>query len=393
MKKLLLLPILLISTLIAVDYDYEITPVIGYNITEGNIGLDNYGIVGGQFQYNGFNSSISPELSILYSKADYTSPSTQNSKIYRVSLNGVYDFEQLGPVVPLVKAGIGYENVKESTQGESPFMDFGVGAKIPFNDAIALKVEALYMLNHNNGVEPSRTDSNLALLAGLNIAFGEKAKIEVPKEEVIDGDDDKDGVVNSKDKCPNTPSGKVVDFQGCFIDGDDDKDGVLNSIDACPTTPAGKTVNVQGCFVDSDDDKDGVLNASDECPNTPLGKLVYNDGCPESLNLNVNFSNDSAEIDPNSFGRIKSYAKFLREHASYSTDIIGYTSNTGSNEHNLQLSQKRAIAVQQIIINEGVPAVKVRAEGRGSANPITSNDTEEGRAINRRIEAEITKDR
>ena len=370
MKKLLLLPILLASILLASEYKYEITPVVGYNLTEGNIGLDNYGISGAEFQYNGFNSLISPELSILYSKADYTSPSTQNSKIYRVALSGVYDFKQMGPVVPLVKAGIGYEDIKKSYKGSSPFIDLGIGAKIPFSDTVALKLEALYMLNYNNAVNHNRKDSNLALLAGLNIAFGEKAKKEVPKPII---------------------TREIIAQE--IIDSDDDKDGVANSLDLCPSTEHGKKVNEKGCFIDLDDDKDGVLNSKDQCPNTSLGKLVYNDGCPESLNLNVNFPNNSAVIHPDSHGRIKSYAGFLREHASYSTDIIGYTSNTGSNEHNQELSQKRAIAVQNMIIAEGVPSSKVRAQGRGSLHPIASNDTAEGRATNRRIEAEITKDR
>lgn len=365
MKKLLFIPILFAGVIFASEYKYEITPIVGYNLTEGNIGLKDYGIVGGELQYNGLNSAISPELSILYSKADYTANSNKDSKVYRVALSGVYDFEQMGPVVPLVKAGIGYEDIKESYKGNSPFIDLGVGAKIPFNETIALKFEALYMLNYNDAVDHNRKDSNLALLAGINIAFGEKAKVEAPEPNVNE----------------------------VMIENDDDKDGVPNSQDKCPSTKRGESVNTDGCFIDGDDDKDGVLNSKDKCKDTPLGKLVYNDGCPESLNLNVNFTNDSAVISQSSHERIKSYAKFLRENTNYSTDIIGYTSNTGSDIHNQKLSEKRAISVQKMIINEGVPASKVRAEGRGSLNPIASNDTAEGRAANRRIEAEITKDR
>ena len=71
-------------------------------------------------------------------------------------------------------------------------------------------------------------------------------------------------------------------------------------------------VDDNGCSVHKDDDNDGIANNLDKCPNTPLGKLVYKDGCPESLNLNVNFANDSTTIDIDSHERIKSYAKFLR---------------------------------------------------------------------------------
>ena len=353
MKKLLLLPILLTSLLLAREYTYEITPIVGYNITQGNTGLNNYGIVGSQLQYNGLNSFLSPELSIIYSKANYTFSHTQNTKVYRIALNGVYDFEQMGPVIPLLKAGIAYEDIKHSSKGNSPFIDLAIGAKIPFNDTIALKLEAMYMFNYNNAVKRNKRDNNLALLAGLNIAFGEKAKKEAPKT--------------------FTPMNKVIPTQ------------VLVSPKIIHTPKVKK--------IDGDDDKDGVVNSIDKCSQTPLGKLVYKDGCPESLNLNVHFSNDSARIDIESYERIKSYAKFLKEHATYSTDIIGYTSNTGTEQHNEKLSLDRATAVQKMLIDEGVPFLKVRALGRGSQNPIASNDTVEGRATNRRIEAEITKDK
>lgn len=351
MKKLLLLPILLAATLVASEYNYEITPVVGYNLTERNIGLDNHVIMGGEFQYNGFDSFINPELSILCSNANYTTPHSKGSKIYRVALNGVYDFQQVGSIIPLLKAGIGYEDIKQSHKGNSPFMDFGIGAKIPFSDTIALKFEAIYMLNCSNSIDNNRKNSNLTLLAGLNIAFGEKAKIQAPKPSL-------------HQKTTEIHKPTIVQ-----------KSPIIHKP------------------IDGDDDKDGILNSKDKCPKTRPGKLVYNDGCPQSLNLNVNFPNDSAIIDPSSYERIKSYAKFLRAHSSYSTDIIGYTSNTGSTQYNKKLSKERAIAVQKMIINENVPESKVRAQGKGHLNPISSNKTIEGRATNRRIEAEITKDK
>lgn len=383
MKKLFLIPFLLLGTItFAAQYDWEITPVIGFNLPQDNQVLDDSTVIGGELQYNGFDSKIKPEIQYLYTTADNLA-SNANTDISRIALNGVYNFDAIGEAIPLIKAGIGTED--RASIGDSPFLDLGLGVKIPHDDQLALKLEAIYMFNngrnHNNA---------LVLLAGLNYSFGPKAQTPAPIP--VDGDDDNDGVLNSMDKCPATPAGEPVNVEGCFIDGDDDKDGVLNSMDKCPTTPAGKPVNVDGCFIDGDDDKDGILNADDKCPNTALGKLVYSDGCPQSFNLHVNFANDSAVIDPNSIQRITSYAKFLKEHGSYSTDIVGYTSNTGSDIYNQQLSQKRAMAVAKIIIEQGVSSSKVRAQGKGKANPIASNETSEGRATNRRIEAEITKD-
>ncbi|MDB2561995.1 OmpA family protein [Sulfurimonas sp.] len=385
MKKLLLFPLLMLSTILyATDYNWEITPLIGFNLPKDNHLLDDSTIFGGELQYNGFGSKVKPEFQYLHTEAANIG-STGNTDITRIALNGVYDFDQIGEAIPLIKAGFGTED--RTSTGDGRFLDLGVGVKIPHDDELALKLEAIYMFNSGRNQENA-----LVLLAGLNYAFGAKAQ-SIPAS--VDSDDDHDGVLNSIDKCPKTPTNKInsVNEEGCCLDSDDDKDGVLNSLDKCPTTPANTKVDSKGCTLPQDDDNDGVINAKDECPNTSPGKLVYNDGCPESLNLHVNFPNDSAVIEQGSYQRIKSYAKFLKEHASYSTDIIGYTSNTGNDEYNQKLSEQRAISVQKMIIGEGVPTSKVRAEGRGEANPIASNDTADGRASNRRIEAEITKDK
>ncbi|PHQ66009.1 MAG: cell envelope biogenesis protein OmpA [Sulfurimonas sp.] len=400
MKRLLLIPALMLGTVaMATDYNYEITPLIGYNVAEGNIDLDNYATFGAELQYNGFDSVIKPELSILYSKADY-SVGNADTDVYRFALNGVYEYDKVGSIIPLAKAGIGYEKMSDaytSTTGNESdcgFIDAGIGAKIPFNDMIALKLEAVYMLKYND----NRYDSNLAVLAGLNIAFGPKSQKAAPvKEEpvvvaaVVDGDDDKDGVLNSQDKCPNTPAGSRVDVKGCFLDGDDDNDGILNSADACLATAAGITVDAKGCKVDGDDDKDGVLNSKDICPNTPLGDSVNSDGCPAKVTLHVKFENNSDVVNQESFDIIGKYADFLNNYSSYSAKIIGYTDSRGSENYNQKLSEKRANAIKSMLLEKGVPANRLSSVGMGEASPVADNSTKEGRAQNRRIEAELTK--
>ena len=393
MKKLLLIPALLAGSLaIASDYNYEVTPVIGYNIAEGNIGLDNYATYGGEVQYNGLDSIIKPELSVLYSKADYEAPSTLNTSVWRAALNGVYEYDKVDSIIPLVKAGIGYENMGDtysSANSNSAFLDAGLGAKVPFTKNIALKLEAVYMLKYNN----TRYDNNLALLAGINIAFGKRAEEIIPEAApvvvvaVIDGDDDKDGVLNSVDECIHTPAGYAVDTQGCALD--DDKDGVANTVDQCPTTAFGVEVDTKGCALD--DDKDGVLNAKDVCPNSPVGSKVNSEGCPVLVNLHVNFDNNSAKVKENFMSGINKFTNFLSTYTDYSAKIVGYTSNTGNANYNQKLSERRANAVKKIITEEGIDASRITAVGMGEANPIADNATEAGRAQNRRIEAELTK--
>ena len=368
-KSLILSTLLLAGSLVASDYKYEVTPLIGYNIAEGNLGLDDYAVFGAELQYNGLDSVIAPELSVFYSKADYDSFS-KDTDIWRLALNGVYEFDKIGSVIPLAKAGLGYEHMSDTYDTKntnSAFLDAGIGAKIPFTDSIALKLEAIYMNKYNS----SDFDNNLMITAGLNIAFGGSQKTapvivdgdddndgvlnsidECPTTPIgekvdasgcaIDGDDDNDGVLNSVDKCPTTPAGETVNATGCTVDGDDDNDGVLNSVDKCPTTPAGETVNATGCTVDGDDDNDGVLNSIDECPTTPTGNVVNDAGCTKRVNLHVKFENNSFEIDAESKIKVQKYADFLTALTNFTTEITGHTSSKGRASYNQSLSKKRA---------------------------------------------------
>jgi outer membrane protein OmpA-like peptidoglycan-associated protein len=239
----------------------------------------------------------------------------------------------------------------------------------------------------------------------------------------VDGDDDNDGVLNSIDECPNTSAGATVDTKGCFVDGDDDNDGVFNSMDKCPNTKAGASVDEVGCMIDRDDDNDGVYNSIDECPNTPLNAVVDKtgcsvgdddndgvinsvdkcpntpinvrkvdrDGCMQEVNLNINFENKSYNVDDESMQHIKEFVEFLKANPSYKVDIIGYTDSRGKVRDNLLLSKRRAAAVKNIIIDNGIDPTRVVAIGRGESNPIATNSTAQGRAQNRRIEAKLIK--
>ncbi len=390
--------LLLAASLFGSDYNYELTPVVGYDIAEGNINLKNYLTFGLEAQYNGVDSVIKPELSVLYAKPDYEDGYTGDTDVWRVALNGVYQYDKVGGIIPLAKFGAGYENLSDNFSGNtnSLFGDVGVGAKIPFNDMIALKLEALYMLKYND----TRWDNNFAALAGLNIAFGAvqnravEEKAPVTQEEaqpvvVVPPvlDDDKDGVPNDADKCPLSNAGMKVDADGCEIDSDGD--GIIDYFDKCPNTPKGTLVDTKGCALDSDGD--GVTNAQDKCADTPKGQKVNEDGCPQSVNLHITFENNSAKVDSASMQNIDKVVNFMQLNKNYDIKIVGYTDDRGSAAYNQKLSQRRADAVKKLLIEKGVEPARVSALGRGEENPIADNATEEGRAQNRRIEAELIK--
>jgi len=312
MKKLLLVPALLASSLLlASDYNYEISPVIGYDITEGNTDLKNDAIYGAELQYNGFGYVIKPELSILYSKHDFETSNVDTSA-YNAAINGVYEFDKIGSIVPLVKAGIGYEHMSdpytyETKNTDSAFLDAGAGLKMAITKAISLKAEAIYFNKYND----ARYDSNMAILAGLTFAFGQKAS-EAPVVAAVaqDVDSDNDGVLDSDDLCPNTPKGTKVNRNGCAVLTDSDNDGVADNVDKCPHTKAGVTVTTDGCALPKDSDHDGVLDSKGICPNTPLGDKVNSDGCSAVVDLHINFETNSDKIDSASNPKLDKYAEF-----------------------------------------------------------------------------------
>ena len=356
MKKLLLIPALMVSTLtFATDYNWEITPSVGYHIPDDDKVIDDSAVVGAALQYNGFDYPIKPEIQYLHTDADTKTVGTPDTTIKRLILNGVYSFDKIENIIPQVKAGVGFENRDYAGSHHNALLNVGAGVKIPQTDNLAIKLEAMRIFNKT----PLHDDATI-LLAGLNYAFGAKAQAPIPAP----------------------------------VDGDDDKDGVLNSIDKCPTTPAGKTVNADGCCpVDGDDDKDGVLNSVDKCPNTSSNVTkVDTEGCAVEVNLHVNFKFDSFEVTQDSMKNIKDFAEFMNERTGYKAEIQGHTDSSGPEAYNKALSDKRAKAVAELIVSEGnVEASRLTSIGKGESEPIADNATKAGRAENRRTVAKIIK--
>lgn len=200
-------------------------------------------------------------------------------------------------------------------------------------------------------------------------------------------DTDQDGIVDIKDKCSNTLPSTQVDLLGCKLIIDDDKDGVSNRNDKCPNSQAHAVVDTYGC--ESDDDKDGIVNAIDECPNTTKDFIVDKIGCPQTTVLQVEFQSAKYIILPKSYEALKKFADFLHANPSYQAIIYGYTDNLGDNSTNKKLSKERAKAVMNALIQDGVKLTRLTALGMGSNNPIADNNTNEGRAKNRRIEVDL----
>jgi len=202
-------------------------------------------------------------------------------------------------------------------------------------------------------------------------------------------DTDGDKIADSRDQCANTPAGAKVDAMGCEFDTDGDK--IADSSDQCANTPAGVKVDAKGCALDGD--ADGIADASDACPNTKSGAKVDAKGCPvpQVLALNkVQFGLGKADLTPETKKALDAVVAEIKANPERVIEVDGHADALGSNEYNKKLSDSRAHAVSQYLIQKGVPATNVRVAAFGEEKPVASNDTDEGRAQNRRVEMFVT---
>lgn len=145
-----------------------------------------------------------------------------------------------------------------------------------------------------------------------------------------------------------------------------------------------------------DSDGDGVTDDRDRCPGTPAGTKVDADGCPlpvaqvASVKLKVNFGFDSTKVQEQYFSDLEELANFLKRFSDLQVDVEGHTDSTGPEDYNMGLSQRRAQAVVDVLVNQyGIDAARLQPKGYGESQPVASNDTEEGRAQNRRVMATL----
>ncbi len=359
MKKIALISALMLST-IAVANDYEVTPLVGYNIAEGNLNLSNYAIVGGEVQYNGFNFPIKPEISFLYSMADYENDfinftNNADTNVMRFLLNGVYEFNKIGPVTPLVKAGIGYETMDDAYGGNndgSGVADIGAGVKYPFNDMLSLKLEALYMAKYN----AARYDSNLAILAGITIAFGGNETAVVETKTVVEE--------------PTPVVEKIVEP---IIE-----EPVIAEVEVIEAAPVVAEVAAVAEVKYVPEQYEGTIEVDEK-------------GDPKKINLGVSFQKDTYNLDTSYNDNIDKFVDYLNRHPEYKVEIVGFADSVNTYAYNQALSEKRANLVKEMLVNKGISADRLNATGKGEYNPIATNMYKAGRAQNRRVEVTLVK--
>ncbi len=364
--KVLGISLVLAGALLASDYSYEVSPMIGGVKPEGNLNIDDQFAYGVRLQMNDYDvMGLVPELS--FDRTTDTDYETQvgDTVINRFGFNGLYDFKDFSDTLtPYLLIGLGYEDVEDEPRNDydsSVYGNYGGGVKWKVSEDIALRAELKHLIRTDDG------GNELYYGIGISIPFGEKSTAAVKEEKpapieevavatvVAPLDSDNDGVIDEKDKCPTTPVGRTVDENGCELDGDND--GVVDALDKCPTTAAGVSVDVNGCA--------------------------------ESIILAIKFENASSKIDEKDSPQLQEYVAFMKRNSAYDVTIIGHTDSKGSANFNQKLSQDRADAVKAYLVSGGVEASRIDTVGKGEDEPIADNATAEGRAENRRIEAKL----
>jgi outer membrane protein OmpA-like peptidoglycan-associated protein len=216
-------------------------------------------------------------------------------------------------------------------------------------------------------------------------------------------DTDGDGIPDDVDACPNEPEDhKEPDPNDGCPTIDRDGDGIPDSVDKCPDEPEDKdgVQDADGC-PETDADHDGIPDAKDACPKEPgqPDPDPKKNGCPKFIHLEgsnvrvlqqVHFQTASATILPDSFPMLQEIVLLLKANPDIKRlRIEGHTDNRGNADYNLDLSKRRAASVRQWLIDHGIATDRLESEGYGLTRPIATNDSDAGRAQNRRVEFKI----
>ncbi|MWV12773.1 OmpA family protein [Pseudomonas sp. R-28-1W-6] len=255
----------------------------------------------------------------------------RNIKGSNTALDALYHFNAPGDTLrPYVSAGFSDQSIGQNGNGGrngSTFANLGGGAKLYFTENFYARagVEAQYNIDQG--------DTEWAPSVGIGLNFGGGSKPAPAAEPVAE------------------------------VCSDSDNDGVCDNVDKCPDTPANTTVDADGC--------------------PAVAEVVR-------VELDVKFDFDKAQVKEESYGDIKNLADFMNQYPQTATVVEGHTDSVGTDAYNQKLSERRANAVRDVLVNQySVGAERVNSVGYGESRPVADNASEAGRAVNRRVEAEV----
>lgn len=411
------------------DRRVYISPMFSYTVSDSDRNTED-GLGGTISLGKRMTSGLNLELTGFYTEMD---PSTGGANAESVELNGVglaamiFPSQTFQNIYVILALHQGQAENHPTTPATTNFsyrttvFDPGLGLIWPLSPYLggfemALRVEGRYRMDAHTrseaGVGGKKHFYEPVANVGVMIPLGKlPVEAEPATVEVVEsGDTDGDGVPDDVDQCPDTAAGTTVNEQGC--EGDTDADGVVDRLDTCPETPAGTAVDEQGCPAVVDADGDGVPDAQDQCPDTPAGTAVNETGCTpepscrapapgepidlegcatgESVVLKgVNFEVNSSRLTANAKAILNQVADSLTASSALRVEIGGHTDSQGSDSFNTKLSERRAQAVKDYLVARGIDTARLEVKGYGESQPIDTNETPEGRELNRRVEMKV----
>ena len=253
---------------------------------------------------------------------------------------------------------------------------------------------------------PPELKAGLAALSSVDAADGlTNAQEDVLGTNPLTSDSDGDGIsdFNETDggNSTDTDNDGVIDA----LDSDSDNDTIPDSLESGDDNLATSPIDTDG---------DGIPDYADICMNTPEGVRVGQDGCPRKIKIadanpvkkerhqkigrvdsqtgparkfeNILFDFDRFELKPQYYSVLNEIALMLSRNPETKVEIKGYTDNVGTAEYNQILSEKRAGRVKNYLVQKGVEKGRLFPVGFGFRINNSSNETEAGRALNRRVE-------
>lgn len=275
----------------------------------------------------------------------------------RAHLVGQIGLWRLTPFIVAGTGAMGVASPRSAVGSEADIaIHFGAGLKFFVNYWIMLRLDVRDNLTNRFGVGEGVTHTPEVLL-GISITLNRK------KEKPI-RDRDGDGIPDRDDQCPRVPGEAPT---GCPPDKDEDT--IPDEIDACPTEP-----ETRNGFEDDEG-----------CPDVVPDEFADLAGILKG----IHFDSDKSIVKSESKPILDRAVEVLKKFPSVRVEISGHTDSRGEYEHNMDLSRRRADAVEQYLVDAGIDSARIETRGAGPNEPIDTNDTSEGRAENRRIEVKI----
>lgn len=295
-----------------------------------------------------------------------------------------------------------------ANEASSIFLSAQFGIKYRLSKKVDIELRPSWYFNYEDHLDAAISNKQdwetfFVNHLGLTIKLGKKKGYTIWGDENKDNDNiipfaiidtDKDGVMDQLDIEPNTPEGVKVYGNGEAVDADED--GFPDYKDECPLQPG--QIGNKGCPVLKDSDNDGLFDHEDLCP-TEAGPKE-NKGCSKfkenkqitilkyinELAANVYFDTGEWTLKEDSKRVLDKIVSYIEQVPELKFKIEGHTDNRSRKQFNLLLSQKRADAVRKYLLKRGIESERLTFKGYGEIRPKYSNETAEGRELNRRVE-------